>query len=106
MALTMLSRSAANALRSAEIWACRLFSSTIRSGQTRFISASLLMTAPRASISVIRTSNARAELHRPALDKELSAAWQDPETAKFDRRWRFGEIHRAIVDLVNEEANS
>jgi hypothetical protein len=53
------SRSAANALRSAEIWACRLFSSTIRSGQTRFISVFLSTTAPDASISAINTSNAR-----------------------------------------------
>src|SRR5215471_4509842 len=47
------------ALRKAFIWACRLLSSTIRPGQTRLISSSLVTTAPLASISAIRTSKAR-----------------------------------------------
>lgn len=42
-----------------EAAACRLFSSTIRPGQTRSISVFLLTTAPDASISAISTSKAR-----------------------------------------------
>jgi hypothetical protein len=48
-----------NALRNATIWAARLLSSTVRFGQTRAFSASLLTTAPGTSISAISTSKAR-----------------------------------------------
>jgi hypothetical protein len=56
------------ALRSAFIWACRLLSSTIRPGQTRLISSSLLTTAPLASISTTSTSKARppSSIGRPS----------------------------------------
>jgi MOSC domain-containing protein YiiM len=36
---------------------------------------------------------APAELQRLALGENLAAAWQNTETAKFDRRWRIGGIH-------------
>ena len=55
----MRSRSAPKTLRSAEIWAWRLFSSTTRSGHTRRISRSLSTMEPRASISAISVSKAR-----------------------------------------------
>src|SRR6266851_5195370 len=48
-----------NRLRQVRRWTCRLFSSTTWFGQTRSISASLLTTAPDASISAISTSKAR-----------------------------------------------
>src|SRR5215469_3346772 len=58
----------AKALRSSLICACKLFSSTIRSGQTRLISSSLLTRAPLASISTTSTSNARppSSMGRPS----------------------------------------
>ena len=57
-----------------EIWACRLFSSTIRPGQTRSIRRSLLATVPPASISVSSRSKARAPslIGRPSANSSRS----------------------------------
>src|ERR1700692_2567046 len=67
------------------MWDCRLFSSTTRPGHTRSISTSLVTTAPRASISATRISNARS----PSLvgwpstssSRRCGSTWSRPKPA-------------------------
>jgi hypothetical protein len=62
----------------------------IRPGHTRAISACLLTTAPRASISAISTSKVR-----PTVGEHLAAVWQHLEATECQpQRWLGSEVHR------------
>src|SRR6516164_4822805 len=79
------------ALRSALIWACRLLSSTIRPGQTRLISSSLLATAPWCLDQHHEyIESTPAEFHQSAVGENFTALRQDPETTELEARRGFG----------------
>jgi hypothetical protein len=87
-----------NALRSALIWACRLLSSTIRPGQTRLISSTLLTTAPFASkgeLILLENASAAAGMaadhFRQALDwarAQGALSWELRAAVSLARLWR------------------